>query len=59
MMGWKQKDQISLDEYIVSIRPKRIELSRTAIPVYDEDIIHSRRNNDDNGPEEAGCLVPA
>ena len=57
----KVEKEMTLDEYIISIRPKRRELALTYATVTPEDIERVRKGNrdDDNGPEEAGCLILA
>ncbi len=44
------KRELTLDEYIISIRPKKRELSNILVT------IEPFKNDNDNGPEEAGCL---
>lgn len=66
-IGWskeeKLENEMTLDEYIISIRPKCQELSYISTPVtaadYPKDKTENRGDDDDNGPEEAGCLVLA
>lgn len=58
----KEKKEMTLDEYIVSIRPASVELSQTYLSVHPVKNTAERKINkkdDDNGPEEAGCLVLA
>lgn len=52
---------MTLDEYIISIRPKNRKLSYLTVPIFPEDLERAKdnRRDDDNGPEEAGCLVLA
>ncbi|MEO2059413.1 MAG: hypothetical protein ABGW76_04980 [Mesonia sp.] len=57
-----EKSEMTLDEYIISIRANKQELSYISTPVTAADYQHIRKkkdSDDDNGPEEAGCLVLA
>lgn len=54
-LGLIKHKEMTLDEYIISIRPKARELSRTTIKHTPSKTNH----NNNEGPEEAGCLVTA
>jgi hypothetical protein len=60
--GLTKKREMTLDEYIISIRPKERQLSSLYTTV--EPLINTTSSEKEDldkgeGPEEAGCLVPA
>jgi hypothetical protein len=54
-LGLFNKTEMTLDEYIISIRPTTVKLSCTVIRTNSQ----QGNNKRDDGPEEAGCLVTA
>ncbi|MEO2061938.1 MAG: hypothetical protein ABGW97_03060 [Christiangramia sp.] len=58
-----EEKEMTLDEYIISIRPKTQQLSQIKLTALPSEIIRARKANikddKDNGPEEAGCMVLA
>ena len=56
----KEEKEMTLDEYIISIRPKTRELSHLYTTVLPSAKVEEEEEDDSqDGPEEAGCMVPA
>ncbi len=52
----KEEKEMSLDEYIISIRPQKRQLSRISVQATKK---QKDNKNDNDGPEEAGYMIPA